>query len=191
MIKLYFTVDNISTVIAIYDRIRIQKSTATSEPSVNDPSWAPIPGGDLVAMIDVGYSTTLDSSDNIVLVNGQNNYGVIDTDGEPSHWYRSQYFDSTTSGVESAWSDPILGEEGDLYYNPLYPSEISYGTADQLIIDRIRTLIGDPIGLNREYGQDAYSSLHPDNRTYELDEKAGQLVLQWGMFNIMMAPILM
>ena len=58
-----------------------------------------------------------------------------------------------------------------MFYNPLFPDEVSYGTSQKLVIDRIRKLIGDPIGLNREYGEDAASSIHNDGKVYELDEK--------------------
>jgi len=73
-----------------------------------------------------------------------------------------------------------LGKAGDIYYNPLYPLEAAYGTADQLVIDRIRRLIGDPVGLRREYGEDAASSIHPDNKTYELDEKGWPASIHMG-----------
>ena len=39
-----------------------------------------------------------------------------------------------------------------------------------MTIDRIRLYIGDPIGLRREYGEEALSSIHRDGKTYEMDE---------------------
>jgi hypothetical protein len=74
----------------------------------------------------------------------------------------------------------ILGEPGDLYYDPVYAPEIVYGTADQLIIDRIRLYIGDPIDIRREYGEEALSSIHPDGKTYELDEKGWPTYITMG-----------
>lgn len=148
MITLTITVDNIATVISVYDRVRIRTSTD------ENASW-----------------DSLSDLTTFPLVIGQSTYTYSDADGDANDWYVSQYYLTTNSGIISGWSDPILGEEGDIYYNPLYPPEISYGTADQLVIDRIRRLIGDPIGLRREYGEDAASSIHPDNKTYELDEK--------------------
>lgn len=150
MISLVFTVDNISTVRQIYDRIRVERADAETGP--------------FAVMTDL-------VPDEIELVANQSTYRAVDYTGETDHWYRSQYYSTTSSGTTSAWSSPVLGQEGEIFYDPLFPREISYGTDDQLIIDRIRLLIGDPIGLRREYGEEASSSIHFDNRTYEMDEK--------------------
>jgi hypothetical protein len=146
MIRLSFVVDNISTVLQVYNQIRIQRGDAVGGPFTTVSGLGPI---------DLG--------------SGQTNYIVIDGDGTASNWYQSQYY-STITYSQSSWSDPVLGDVGDLFYNPLFPDEVSYGTSQKLVIDRIRKLIGDPIGLNREYGEDAASSIHPDGKTYELDE---------------------
>lgn len=159
MITLSFTVDNISTVRAIYDRIEIQR--ADSEEGTFE------------------YITSLVPPE-IELQANQSAYSAIDYDGETTHWYRSRYYSTTSTGTVSAWSDPVLGEDGDIYYNPLYPEEISYGTADKRIIDRIRIYIGDPIGLRREYGNEALSSVHADGKTYEMDEKGWPAYVNMG-----------
>jgi hypothetical protein len=150
MISLVFTVDNISTVRQIYDRIRVYRAESETGPFATIDDLVP---------------------DEIELVANQTTYNAVDYGGETIHWYISQYYSTSSSGVESAWSDPVLGTAGEIFYDPLFPREISYGTSDQLVIDRIRRLIGDPIGLRREYGEDAASSIHFDNRTYEMDEK--------------------
>lgn len=164
MINLTFTVDNISTVLTVFDTIQIRRYIGTGIP--------PIP-------VDILDYTTLSGSDSInnrtgvsdiLLDSRYNQYYFVDPDGTAESWYVSRYFNSSNSS-SSAWTDPVLGEPGDIYYDPSYPVEVEYGSADQLIIDRIRLLIGDPIGLNREYGDHAESSIHFDGRTYELDEK--------------------
>ena len=147
MIRLSFIVDNINTVMLVYNQIRIQRGIA-----------------------EAGPFTTVSGLGPISLISGQSDYSVIDTAGTASSWYISQYY-STSTTSESSWSEPVLGDTGDLFYNPLYPDEVNYGTAQKLVIDRIRLLIGDPIGLNREYGEEAASSIHSDGKTYELDEK--------------------
>ncbi len=147
MIRLSFVVDNISTVLQVYNQIRIQRGDAVGGPF-----------------------TTVSGLGPIDLNSAQTNYIVIDADGTASNWYQSQYY-STITYSESSWSDPVLCDVGDLFYNPLFPDEVSYGTSQKLVIDRIRKLIGDPIGLNREYGEEAISSIHADGKTYELDEK--------------------
>jgi hypothetical protein len=157
MIRLTITVENISTVIQVYDSIRIRS--------------------DLDENADWGSLSDLTT---LSLLAGQSNYSYNDTAGTTATWYSSQYYLTTDSGIVSGWSDPILGEAGDIYYNPLYPPEASYGTADQLVIDRIRRLIGDPVGLRREYGEEAASSIHTDNKTYELDEKGWAASIHMG-----------
>jgi hypothetical protein len=153
MIRLTITVENISTVIQVYDRIRVRS------------------GLDENADWDAVSSGTVSDVTTVYLATGVSNYYYNDLVGTTATWYASQYYDSTNSGIISGWSDPILGEAGDIFYNPLYPPEAAYGTADQMIINRIRLYVGDPVGLRREYGEDAASSIHFDNKTYELDEK--------------------
>ena len=147
MITLNITVDDISTVIQVYDRIRYARATS-----------------------DTGTFTTVSGLGPTVLVAGISAYTEIDADGVATNWYKSQYY-STSTANESAWSDPVLGEAGDIFYNPLFPRELSLGTSQQLVVNRIRTLIGDPIGLRRDYGEEAASSIHFDNKTYELEQK--------------------
>jgi hypothetical protein len=147
MITLTITVDNISTVMQVYNQIQLQRAAA-----------------------EEGTYTTVSGLGPVSLVAGITSYSVIDTTGLSTSWYKSRYY-STSTGSYSGWSEPVLGSPGDLFYNPLYSDEISYGTSEQLVIDRIRKLIGDPLGLRREYGEEASSSIHPDGKTYELDEK--------------------
>jgi hypothetical protein len=153
MIYLNLSVDNIDVVRQIYNQIRILKGDSEEGP------W--------VALTDASDDAT---SKYVDLVPGQAYYRVIDELGTSTNWYRSYYVNTTSSG-QSGYSEPVLGEAGDIYYDPLYPEEVAYGTEDKLIIKRIRRLIGDPVGLRREYGEDAASSIHPDGRVYELDEK--------------------
>ena len=147
MITLNITVDDISTVIQVYDRIRYARATS-----------------------DTGTFTTVSGLGPTVLVAGVSSYSEIDEDGSATNWYKSQYY-STSTANESGWSDPVLGEAGDIFYNPLFPRELSLGTSQQLVVNRIRTLVGDPIGLRRDYGEEAASSIHFDNKTYELEQK--------------------
>jgi hypothetical protein len=147
MIYLTFTVDNISTVLQVYDQILIERSDSES-----------------------GTYTTVSGLGPIDLAAGQSSYTEVDVTGTATNWYRSRYYSTSTSSY-SGYSSPILGDAGDLYYNPIYPPEVSYGTSQQLVIDRIRRLIGDPLSINREYGEDARSSLMADNMTFHMDDK--------------------
>lgn len=159
MITLRINVDNINTVLNVYNQVEIQRA----------PTQA-------------GTFTTISGLGPIDLYPDTSSYSVIDNSGESSYWYSTRYIcsaigvnttckDAGGTGNYSAWSEPVLGDAGDLFYNPLFPKEMSYGTNDQQIIQRIRIYIGDSIGLRREYGENAASSIHPDGKTYELDEK--------------------
>lgn len=164
MINLTFTIDNIATVLSVFDRIQIMRYDGIGIPTtpVDETEYATVTGTDLVSDIS--------NTDEVILMSQYSQYYFMDPTGEAEDWYISRYY-STSTDSTSGWTDPILGEPGDLYYDPAYPPEVEYGTSDQRIIDRIRLLIGDPVGLNREYGDEAESSIMPDGRTYVLDEK--------------------
>lgn len=153
MIRLSIVVEDAASVSQIYDQIQVASST------IKLPA-------------DLTNYTVLSgvSGHPINLSAGITQYSLVDPNGDANTWYISRYT-NTGDGSYSGWSDPVLGEIGDIFYNPLYPAEISYGTSDQLIIDKIRRLIGDPVGLYRDYGEEAKSNIHSDDRTYELTEK--------------------
>lgn len=146
MIRLTFTVDNIDTVMLVYNQIQIRRASSEIGPFVDVVGLGPI-------ILDGGLSI----------------YTLNDAVGVSTDWYVSRYY-STTTGYSSEWSSPVLGEIGDIFYNPLYPSEINYGTSQKLVIDRIRRLIGDPVRLRREYGENASVYMHNDGKTFELPE---------------------
>jgi len=146
MIHLSFQVENITSVLLVYNHIQVQSSDTET--------------GVFTFVSGVGFP--------IILITGQTAYTADDSNGVSSTWYRSRYYNSQTT-VESAWSDPILGSVGELCYSPTYPDEVAYGTSDKLIIDRIRRLCGDPVGLKREYNEK--DNIHEGGLVYQLDEK--------------------
>lgn len=167
-IRLTVIVPNVTDVMQVYDRVQIQR--ADNELMTEN----------VVALTDLG--TVNSNSSYLPLVAGTTYYYAVDNgesrpgytaydSGTSDNWYQSRYYSSTTSGVVSGWSDAVRGEGADLFYDPCYPPEISMTEEEKLVVDEIRRLIGDPIDLNREYGDDAASSIHPDGMTYELDEK--------------------
>jgi hypothetical protein len=167
-IRLTVIIDNISQVLEVYDRVEIRR--ADNELMTES----------VISLTDLGVVNSNNSY--ITLTAGTTYYYAVDngesrpgyteySTGTSDNWYQSRYYNSTTSGVVSGWSEAVRGEGADLFYDPCYPPEISMTDAEQLVVDEIRRLIGDPIDLNREYGEDAASSIHPDGMTYELDEK--------------------
>lgn len=177
MINLTFTVGDINNVLQVFDTIQIRMYTGEGTPG------SPIT--DLVAFSDYteinGFDVINGRSDvsDVSLRSDFSQYYFTHTSGVATDWYTSRYYNDST-GATSGWSDAILGEPGDLYYDPVYPPEIEYGSADQMTIDRIRLYIGDPIGLRREYGEEAMSSIHPDGKTYEFDEKGWPVYVTMG-----------
>lgn len=177
MISLTITVDNITEVVQIFDTIQLKKwlGTGTPDPTVTDQiaqtEYAVISGTDTI-------NNREDVSD-VLISASYYQYYFTDPDGFASDWYISRYY-NTSDDATSGWSSPVQGDPGDLYYNPQFPPEIAYGSSDQMIIDRIRIWIGDPLGLRREYGEDALSSIHPDGRTYEMDETGWPAYINMG-----------
>lgn len=164
MISLTFTVGNINAVMYIYDRIQVMRYNGTS------PAPRPVDIADYITISGVDTINSRTGVSDVLLNLNYTEYYFQDAGGDADDWYVSRYYNDADASA-SAWTNPILGESQDVYYDPLYPPEIEYGSEDQLIINRIRRLIGDPLGLRREYGEEAASSIHPDNKTYELDEK--------------------
>ncbi len=164
-IRLSFTVDDVNTVILIYSKIQVARLDGDVDGlPATVPPYATLSG---IAEHPISLSA------------GVTNYQLSDPNGITTSWYMSRYTNDDFSAV-SGWSSPVLGEAGDLFYNPLFPPEIAYGTADQRIIERIRRLIGDPKGLRREYGEEAASSIHFDNKTYQLDERGWPVSITMG-----------
>lgn len=165
MINLTLTVDNIGDVLKVFNVVEFMRYTGSGVPTV------PV---DLVdyTSIDNGIDQINNRTDvtDVHLDVNYTQYYFTDPNGDANSWYISRY---TTLAYNSfsGWSDPIQGDSGDLYFNPVYPPEVSYGTQDKMVLDKIRVWIGDPVGLNREFGPEAASSIHPDNRVYQLDEK--------------------
>lgn len=175
-IRLTVIVDNISQVLQIYDRVQIRRAEdelMTTPIALTDLGVVNGNASYIVLLTDTTYYYAVDNGEN------RPGYDAYDA-GTSDNWYQSRYYSSTTSGVVSGWSDAVRGEGADLFYDPCYPPEISMTDAEKLVVDEIRRLIGDPIDLNREYGDDAASSIHPDGMTYELDEKGWATCITMG-----------
>ncbi len=166
-IRLSIAVGNIDQVMQVYDRIECRRAddeTMTDPIMLTDLGLVNNNNSYIVLEANTSYYYGVD--------NGESRGGYTPYDpGTSDNWYQSRYYNSTLSGVYSGWSDPVRGEGADLFYDPCYPPEISMTDEERLTVNEIRRLIGDPVDLNREYGEEAASSIHPDGMTYELDEK--------------------
>lgn len=169
MKQMIFHVDNIDLIYATtaYRKIIIERAPAEGDGSP-------------------GTFTLLD--DAILLINGTTEYVYNDTYGDDTHWYRYNYVpieynNNSISGAvlypseegTSGWSGLLYPGETDYYYEPVYSPEVSYTLEEKLIIKKIRSLIGDSVGVAREFGDEALSSIQPDGKTYVMDEKGWPL----------------
>lgn len=164
MINLTIIVDNVVEVLKLFDRVEVLKYTGSGQPSL------PVDLVDYSRVDGIDRVSDRENVSDVVLLPNYEQYYFVDPDGTADNWYISRYLNTTTSG-SSGWSNPIQGDDDDLLYNPLYPPEEYYSTEEQRVIDRIRLLIGDPQTLEREYGEQAAASIHPDGKIYELDNK--------------------
>ena len=165
MINITITVDNLVDVLTVFSKIELLRYSGSSVPSipVNISEYSVITGG-----IDQVNNRT--NVSDVLLSSNYTQYYFIDPDGSSESWYISRYSNNVGS-TNSGWSAPIQGDEGDFYYNPMYPSEVGYGTSDKQIINKLRLLIGDPINLHRSYGEEALTNFHEDSLVFELQEK--------------------
>lgn len=92
-IRLRIIVDDIDDTIAIFDQIKVYRSTTG------------------VAGV---YTELTGLGTRIPLVAGQSVYEYVDISGDPTYYYKSSFFNSVSS-AESSLSDPRLGES-DPYY---------------------------------------------------------------------------
>ena len=164
MINITLSIPNVADVLTLYNTVQLYKYIGVGIPdsNIDISQFIPAVGTDKVSnrtnVSDVRLSSSFTS------------YYFFDLTGGFDTWYIERYF-NTSNNSSSGWSTPIKGSEQDLLYNPVYPSEVEHTTAEKLIINRLRLLIGDPIGLERVFGPDADENLFPDRLVYELPEK--------------------
>lgn len=146
MIQLTIQVFDVNTVMLVYDSVRIYFS------DTRDGTYT--------------YLAT------VFLQAGVSTYIYNHAAGTPDMWYKSTYY-NTVNFAESSYSDPTQGESP-IYHIVSYPEEYDFSSSEQLIIRKIRRLIGDLKGLSRLY-LDGYESscsyILEDNKTIDLREK--------------------
>lgn len=114
-------------------------------------------------------------SQRVPLETGVSNYEYIDYNGTTEHWYKVTFYDSTLP-QESAYSTAFKGEFVDTsFHTPRYPEEGVYTSLDRLIIDRVRTLVGDRKELTRDYvsANGGYSSISEDGYSHAFSNPKG------------------
>jgi len=145
MIKLTIYVDDVSTVIAAgFTQCYVYRATS-----------------------ETGTYTAIH---NFFLSAGTSTYYHTDATGDATYWYKSRYY-NPTAAIYSSYSDPVQGEEAELFHSITYPQETYLGTSDETKVKKIRILIGDAKEVRREYQASCQSSVSEDGHTYELDQK--------------------
>lgn len=147
MINLTIEVADIAVVIAMYDQIKIYTSDEES-----------------------GTYTYLDS---MSLLSGVSIYTYLHLQGTTDTWYKSSYYNTTTE-VESGLSNAARGSAPSLYHTVSYPPEYDFDADEEIMIRKIRRLIGDIKGLENLYadGTEFCSSILQDGKTIDLGEKS-------------------
>lgn len=166
MLRLEIDVDNVNFLYQLgYRHINIERAATISGTCVSGTigCYDPYILGSFTALTDM----TID------MIPGRTYYSTVDREGTYMDWYRWYYtkdtVDTTYSGVNML--GPTKGSLGDHFYSPLYPPEVNYTDKEISIIKRLRSVIGDPISLKRDYGELMYTNVHQDNMTYELQDK--------------------
>lgn len=111
----------------------------------------------------------------VLLVAGQSTYTYNHLTGTTDTWYKSSYYNSSTSD-ESSLSDPVQGSRAELYHAPTYPPEFEFLSSELETIRKIRRYVGDLKGLKRLYIDESEETtsclyIHEDRKTIELEEK--------------------
>jgi hypothetical protein len=147
MINLTIEVTDIGAIIALYNQIRIYTSDTED-----------------------GTYTYLDV---VSLQSGVSDYNYIHLQGTTDTWYKSSYYNSSTSD-ESSLSNAARGTAPSLYHVVSYPQEYDFDADEEIMIRKIRRLIGDFKGLENLYadGTEFCSSILEDNKTIDLGEKS-------------------
>lgn len=164
MITITINVENLVDVLTIFSKIELLRYTGSSTPTlpVNELEYEVISGTDQV-------NNRTNVSD-VLLSSTYSQYYFLDPYGDSNNWYISSYSNNIGSS-NSGWSDPIQGDENEIFYNPIYPAEVIYSTVDKQIISKLRLYIGDPVNLHRSYGEEALVYFHTDSLVFELQEK--------------------
>lgn len=124
----------------------------------------------------IGFSEITTFSSLLELQPGISDYTFVDGTGTTEHWYRTTFFDINGVVTESGPSDAFLGSFVDTNFsNSTYPSEFVFTDTDYYKIDYIRTLIGDPKELTRDYVSvdTGYSSISVDGTTHSFSNPSG------------------
>jgi hypothetical protein len=150
MIKLTIIVTNVDVYIGMaFTHVRIYISTTET--------------GTYVHLVD------------LPLVAGQTEYSYTHSAGTADTWYKSSIYDSIND-EECCFSDPVKGVSPALFHYATYGVECEFSATDDIIIRKIRRLIGDFVDLDRLYidGTDEYtlsSALQPDGYTVDIGQK--------------------
>lgn len=152
MIQLTIQVNDIDTVIQLYQYIRLYRSDEESG-----------------TYIHLAY---------IALLPGTESYTYNDVTGTTDNWYRSSYY---SNGGESSLSDPAQGAAPSLFHEVTYSLEAPFDVDQSVIIRKIRRYIGDFPKVQRMYLEDCATRscefIHSDGRTIELESRGWPVLI--------------
>lgn len=148
MIRLTILMDDIEDVISIFTHVRLYTSSTETG--------------------------TYNHLDYIMLVAGQSIYYYDHVDGTEDTWYKSSYY-NISSSLESSLSEAVQGVVAELYHYPTYLTEVNFSSFGKNVIRKIRRLTGGLKKLDRLYISSADTELcsviKEDNKTIELENR--------------------
>lgn len=177
MVTLTVIVNDLTGILQVYNSVQIRRYVLAGQPDtyVNDVSafaeYVPVVGIDVVNnRHDVG---------DVFLIGLYDQYYFTDASGTMDDWYIYRFF-NTVDESATGWFGPLQGGYNDFNYNPQFPVEAIHTATDRVVLAKIRTYIGDPKGMKREFGEEALSSIHGDGKIYEMAETGWPLYLNFG-----------
>jgi len=119
-----------------------------------------------------GFSEITTPTSVLPLISTQTIYSFIDGSGTTEHWYLTALTDMNAVIADSTPSNSFRGDYLDTQFpDASYPEEFIVTPNDRYIVDVLRTLIGDPKELTRDYISEAtsgYDSISADGYTHSL-----------------------
>jgi len=151
-------VNDVAKVKLLYNEVHLYRFESETETSIP-------PGVEITQMV---------SPPTNVLNTSYSVYTFVDAPGGIGpYWYRARY--EVPVGVAptySSFSEPIRGGvTSKIFHDISYPDEVYLSTAELLIVNKIRTLIGDRKQLIHDYISTCKSRLSDNDHTIEMKDK--------------------
>jgi len=124
----------------------------------------------------LGYTALTSSTSDLLLSLSESVYTFVDGGGSTEHWYTVTFVDVNGVVPPSEASPAFRGSFFDTNFSPItYPEEAVFTSNDRYIIDRMRSVVGDPKQLTRDFvsPDTGYSNMSIDQATLTFSNTRG------------------